>query len=165
MMLKKILLPLWLLSCVSLGQAQDTASSYYKNYFGFSGSRVSGVGLTFAMEPEKKITIQITGGIFRTSSNSSSSFGMELQYNLLNENYYRIFIGPAVGTFSSVDNAGTNHEESNSESVFGFAMGGAAPLSGIFDNRLRFSVTLYYPAFYKDNSITVGLGGTLHFLF
>ncbi len=144
--------------------SQDTSSTF-KNYFGFSGSRVSGVGLTFGLIPTPKFTVQFTGGLFRTSNSSFSSYGFELQYNLHNMDGYRIYVGPAMGGFIEGKELGTPRENSTSEFVFGLAMGVAAPVAGIFDNRLAASGTLYYPAFYKDNSISAGIGATIHFLF
>jgi len=84
---------------------------------------------------------------------------------LHNQHNYKIYVGPAIGTFNEGDEINTIHEKRTSEFVFGLAMGAAAPVSGIFDDRLRVSGTLYYPTFYKDNSITVGFGATIHFLF
>ena len=144
--------------------AQDSTSAY-KNYFGFSGSRVSGVGLTFGTEPTPIINLQFTGGIFRTSSNSFFSYGFELQYNLHNTNGYRIYLGPAMGGFNEGNELGTVRENTTSEFVIGLAMGAATPLSGIFGQRLGASATFYYPTFYKDNSIGVGFGATIHFRF
>ncbi len=144
--------------------AQDSTHTY-KNYFGFSASRVSGVGLAFGAEPTKIINLQFTGGIFQTSSSSFFSYGFELQYNIHNTNSSRLYLGPAMGGFNNRYELGTQSENSTSEFVVGLAMGVAAPLAGIFDNRLRASGTFYYPAFYKDNSIGVGFGATIHFLF
>ena len=144
--------------------SQDT-TAIYKNYFGFSASRVSGVGLTFGSEPIKYITFQVTGGIFQTSSRGFFSYGLELQYNIHNTNSSRLYIGPAIGGFNNSYELGTKTENSTSEFVVGLAMGVAAPIIRVFDNRIRISGTFYYPAFYKDNSIGVGFAGTIHFLF
>ena len=144
--------------------SQDSTITY-KNYFGFAASRVSGVGLLFGTEATPDVNLQFTGGIFRTSSNSFSSFGLELQYNLQNSSGGRIYVGPAFGGFNETNDIGTSHEGNNSEFVVGLAMGVVVPIKGIFSDRLRASATLYYPTFYKDNSISVGFGATLHFLF
>jgi hypothetical protein len=148
---------------MALLQAQQQDSVRFKNYFGFSASRVSGVGLTFGFEPSSKLTAQITGGIFKTNSSSSSSFGIELQYNITNIAGARLFVGPAMGHFSSSDNM-TNQKTESWETVYAFAMGAASPLTGFFNDRLRFTISLYYPTFYKDG-IGIGAGTSVQFLF
>jgi hypothetical protein len=152
-----------LLTAMSL-YSQDTALTY-KNYFGFNASRVSGIGLMYGGDITPATTIQVTGGLFRTSSSSFSSYGLEFQYNLQNSNGGRIYIGPALGGYNTTSDIGKSNENKDTEFVLGFAMGAAVPISGIFDNRLRASATLYYPTFYKDNSISVGFGATILFLF
>ena len=156
---------LLLLCSLNRVYAQESSPQHYNKYFGFSASRVSGVGLTFGTETTKGINLQFTGGIFQTSSSSFFSYGFELQYNLQNTNSYRLYIGPALGGFNTKNEIGTPFENSTSEFVVGLAMGAAAPLAGIFDNRLCASGTLYYPTFYKDNSIGIGVGATIYFLF
>jgi hypothetical protein len=161
--MKTTILAAMLFLSVSLLQAQNSDSARYDNYFGFSASRISGLGLIFGWDTSPKITIQITGGIFKTNTSSSSSFGMEVQYNITNVTGYRLYVGPAIGTFNSTDNSGYTKTES-SETVFGFGMGGAAPVTGIFNDRLRFTLSLYYPTFYKDG-IGIGIGASMQFLF
>lgn len=144
--------------------SQDSTTTY-KNYFGFTASRVSGVGLMFGTEATPAVNLQFTAGIFRTSNNSFSSFGLELQYNLQNSSGGRIYIGPAFGGFNETNDIGSSNESQDSEFVVGLAMGVAVPITGIFSDRLRASATLYYPTFYKDNSISAGVGATIHFIF
>ena len=152
-----------LLFPISLLQAQTPDSTRYDSFFGFSASRVSGLGLTIGWETSPKVSIQITGGIFKTSTQSSSSLGLEVQYNITNVSGYRLYVGPALGTFSSTDNSEYTKTES-SETVFGFAMGAAAPLAGFFNDRLRFTVSIYYPTFYEDG-IGIGVGASMQFMF
>ncbi len=135
--------------------AQDSLSAKKPLIYstvGFQISQVSGIGISYGRNMENNFRFRITGGVLTTGSSTYFSFGTDYEFELTKNKPYRVFIGPALGTW------GVSTEPPH----FNIALGTGieTPLMGgntIIEN-ITSGVEIYYPTFFTLSK-TIGIAG------
>ena len=133
-----------------------TAGSHSYSSVGFNASFVSGIGLSYRRHLPSPSLFQFTGGIVSSGGTTSSSFGLEYQYELSRRETFRYYIGFGFGLYSG----------STTSTAAGLGIGLEVPLVGgtIFES-VTGGFDLFYPVMYSGDSKTVVSVGASMYLF
>jgi hypothetical protein len=134
--------------------AQDTLSTKKPMEYStvsFQISQVSGIGISYGRNLKNGYRFRITGSVLSTGDNLYFSFGTDYEYELTKNKPFRVFIGPALGTW------GISSKAPHLNVALGTGM--ETPITGneIFEN-VTAGVEIYYPTF-SFQSGTIGIAG------
>ena len=106
-------------SCAQVIVGTDRAESFRENIYGLgiSGGAASGLGVSFRAHFPSLLSVQLVGGIVKSSAVLSSSIGAQVQYDLVRGRSTRFFGGLGTSYYYSGD--GSN----NLQGPFRFGLG------------------------------------------
>jgi len=125
--------------------SQDSLNSYSTattySSFGFQGSFVSGIGLTYGKMSANRTQMKGTGGIISSDGETIFATGFDLNYSISNQSTMRIFVGPSIGVYGG--------SKELPKYRVGFGTGIEVPVKGnSFYQNISFGVVVYYPTYF-----------------